>query len=378
MMQESLFKASWRYLYEDAPILFLHLDSDGAVRDANAFTRKRILGIPEKKTVQEIFLSFAGPIDYEALRREPERSHRLHAATAEGIPETFRVRFFPCGDGTLAFGSMDADEAGSLRQELIVLNNRLNALTRELQKKNHELEELNRLKNQFLGMAAHDLRKPVSAILHYSEFLIDEAEDALDEEHFGFLKTIHASTDLMRRVIDDFLDISMIELGRFDLERSPADIMEPIHRSVALNRLPAGKRDISLRITSNGEFDGLMMDSVKIEQVLNNLISNAIEHSPPHSEVGIRVSKTGGKATIEVKDAGPGVPLKERETLFQPFVRGSAKKGPGVKSTGLGLAISRKIVEAHGGKIWVEEGQTGGSVFAFCLPMTEMEMENGK
>jgi len=365
---EKVLQMAWRYLHENAPCLFLHLNEQGGVTDANAFTKERILGGAENKDVRDIFLSFAGPLDWNALREEPDKVHLMSAATTAGLPETFQVRFVPWENETLVFGSLDADETSRLRKELITLNNEISVLARELQKKNHELEELNRLKNQFLGMAAHDLRKPVSAILNYSEFLIDEAGQALDEEHLGFLKTIHGSTDLMRRVIDDFLDIAMIESGRFDLEPGWGHLVEVIQKCVDLNRLTARKKGVSLRVVENEPIPSIRMDSVKIEQVLNNLISNAIEHSPADSEVQIEVLRTDEGVTVMVKDAGPGIPPHDRETLFRPFVRGSERKAPGVKSTGLGLAISKKIVEAHGGKIWIEEGEGRGAVFAFRLP----------
>jgi signal transduction histidine kinase len=375
MPPESISLLGWRYLMESAPLLFLRLNGEGEVMEANAFTRDRLLGGREHATLDDVFLPFAGPMDLNALREEPDQIRLMHAAATSGLPETFHVQFLPFGDETLVFGSLDADETGRLRRELITLNNQMSALSRELQKKNRELEALNRLKNQFLGMAAHDLRKPVSAILTYSEFLIDEAGDVLNEEHLGFLKTIRGSTDLMRRVIDDFLDIAMIESGRFDVSPEWSDLMETINRSVALNRLPAHKRGVTLVFIPAKKPVAVFMDSAKIEQVLNNLIANAVEHSAPDSEVNIDVLVAEKDITVKVNDAGPGISPDDRETLFKPFVRGSVKKGPGVKSTGLGLAISKKIVEAHGGTIWVEERPGNGAAFAFSLPQQPFHKE---
>ena len=111
------------------------------------------------------------------------------------------------------------------------------------------------------------------------------------------------------------------------------------------------------------------MDGVKIEQVLNNLITNAIEHSPENAVVEVLLSTEEADIVVSVRDAGPGIPAKERETLFTPFVRGGAVKSAGSKSTGLGLAISKKIVESHGGRIWIEENPGGGAAFVFCIPL---------
>ncbi|RJR17903.1 MAG: sensor histidine kinase [Desulfobacteraceae bacterium] len=373
MTDRGLQATAWSYIYENAPLLFLHIDSRGKVIAVNRFTEERISGDWKKRELNEIILSFSGALDLEKLRGKPDSIHLMHVATKSNLPETFRVMFFPLEDDTLIFGSLDADETAHLRREMIELNNQLSVLTRELQKKNHELEDLNRLKNQFLGMAAHDLRKPVSAILNYAEFLMDEARSLLNKEHFGFLKTIHDSTALMRDVIDDFLDISMIESGCFEIGLSFADIMEPVEKCVDLNRLSAQKKGIALIVISDDKIPALMMDSVKIEQVLNNLISNAIEHSPPDSGVEIRLSIKQECAVVSVADTGPGIAPAERDRLFAPFTKGTARKSPGVKSTGLGLAISKKIVEAHGGRIWIEEDNEKGAVFAFSLPIKHLQ-----
>ncbi|MBN1196677.1 MAG: HAMP domain-containing histidine kinase [Candidatus Aminicenantes bacterium] len=357
-----------RYVDEYAALLFLRLDSQGMVVDANRFTRKRIGNDWRRKTYRTIFLfSDKGP-DPAELRKDPDRVHLVHMATNAGLPETFRVQFFAEADETLVFGSIDAEETMRLRKEMTDLNNRLNALTRELQKKNHQLEELNRLKNQFLGMAAHDLRKPVGAILSYTEFLLDETEAVLDREHLGFLKTIHGSTAFMQGIIDDFLDISMIESGRFELRLSLTDMRKVIERSAALNLRIGQKKGVTIEIICNQSVPLVMMDALKIEQVLNNLVSNAIEHSPEDAVVEVRLSTDEAHVVVSVRDSGPGIAPEERETLFKPFVRGVSVKSAGSKSTGLGLAISKKIVESHSGRIWTEDNPGGGAVFGFRVP----------
>jgi len=358
-----------RYFDANAPLLFFHLDARGALVDANRFTRERIGPDWREQSWRTIFLFNDTVPNLMELTKNPDRIHLMHMATTAGLPETFRVQFFASGEETLVFGSMDADETMGLRKEMINLNNQLNTLTRELQKKNHQLEELNQLKNQFLGMAAHDLRKPVGAILSYTEFLLDEAATVLDREHVGFLKTIHDATAFMQGVIDDFLDISMIESGRFELRLSPADMRTIIERSATLNRRVGQKKGVTINIICSQGVPKTMMDGVKIEQVLNNLVTNAIEHSPANAVVEVRLGSNEADIVVSVRDTGPGIPDEERKILFTPFVRGGAVKSGGSKSTGLGLAISKKIVQGHGGRIWIEENPGGGAVFVFSLPL---------
>jgi signal transduction histidine kinase len=362
-------QAADQYLQENAPLLYLLVDADGRLLDGNAYSRNLLGRDLQGLAMDDVFLTFGRPLDIASLRDHPEQVQMLSLTTGAGLPETLLCHFTAVNDNTLIFGALDADEMRRLRREMVVLNNQMSGLTRELQKKNHQLVELNQLKNQFLGMAAHDLRKPVSAILNYSEFLLDEAGSLLNPEHLGFLQTIHASTDLMRHLIDDFLDIALIESGRFPLNPAAVDILRPVQRSMALQHIIALKRKIDLRLIPPKDSLILTMDEYKIEQVLNNLISNAIEHSPPDSQVIVRISGTETEVLVTVTDAGPGITEGEREKIFAPYARGEARKVADTRSTGLGLAISKKIIEAHKGRIWAENlpGLGPGASFCFLL-----------
>lgn len=362
-------QAVYRYLQENAPVLYLLVDSGGRLLDGNAYSRKLLGKDLQRLTVHDIFLTFGEPFDIASLRNHPEQVQMFSLATAAGLPETLLCHFLPVDENTLICGAFDADEMRRLRRELLDLNNQMNGLTRELQKKNHQLMELNQLKNQFLGMAAHDLRKPLSAILNYSEFLLDEVSSLLAPEHLGFLQTIHASTDFMRHLIDDFLDIALIEAGRFPLNLAVGDILQPVQRSMVLQGIVAEKRTISLRLIHAGSGLTLSMDEYKIEQVLNNLISNAIEHSPSGSQVTVQISRVDNEVLTTVTDAGAGIAQEDMEKIFAPYVRGQARKAPGTRSTGLGLSISKLIIEAHKGKIWVENKTASGACFCFLLPL---------
>ncbi len=370
MTETQQLQAVDQYLQENAPVLYLLVGPDGRLLGGNAYSCNLLGRDIHGLTVDDVFLTFGGPLDIATYRDHPEQVQMLSLTTGAGLPETLLCHFKAVDDNTLILGTLDADEMRRLRREMVVLNNQMSGLTRELQKKNHQLAELNQLKNQFLGMAAHDLRKPVSAILNYSEFLLDEASGCLGPEHLGFLRTIHASTDLMRHLIDDFLDIALIESGRFPLNLAAVDILRPVRRSMALQHIIALKRKIDLRLIHSGDGFTLPMDEYKIEQVLNNLISNAIEHSPQDSQVTVRISGTDTEVLVTVTDAGPGIAEGEREKIFAPYARGEARKAAGTRSTGLGLAISKKIIEAHKGRIWAENlpGLGQGASFCFLLP----------
>lgn len=335
----------------------------------NPYTLSLLGGQVTGMAVEEIFLHFdQAPIDIAMLRLQPDEPRLLTVATAAGLPESLLFHFIPAGTDTLIVGTIDIAETRRLHRELLDLNRQFTELTRELQKKNHQLAELNQLKNQFLGMAAHDLRKPVSAILGYSEFLLDEAAPVLSDEHLGFLRIIHSSTSFMRRLIDDFLDYAHIESGRFAIHPQPADMEKLVARSLRLHALPARKRGIRLHLQHRGESATLRMDENKIEQVINNFLVNALEHSPEDAEVMIEIDSGADEVQVAVADNGPGLDPEKRDRLFTSYMHAEARLTAGAKSSGLGLVIAKKIIDAHAGKIWVESETGKGARFCFILP----------
>ncbi|MES1243352.1 MAG: HAMP domain-containing sensor histidine kinase [Acidobacteriota bacterium] len=252
--------------------------------------------------------------------------------------------------------------------ELSRLNNDLATTQRELAKSNVALGVLNRQKNEFLGIAAHDLRNPLEVILTYSRFLLDEAAGSLDPEHLEFVRTIRSSSEFMLRLVEDLLDVARIESGTLELDLTAVDLGALVERNVALNRVLAGKKGTRIELRCDPSLPPLVLDEAKIEQVLNNLIGNAVKYSPPGSTVEVRVEDGPEGAAISVRDQGQGLMPEEIERLFHPFERGRARSTAGEKSTGLGLAIVKRIVEGHRGEVRVESAEGGGAVFRVLLP----------
>jgi signal transduction histidine kinase len=264
-----------------------------------------------------------------------------------------------------------AERDDSVYEELSRLNNDMANLQREMAKKNAELQQLNVQKNRLLGMAAHDLRNPLGVILSYAEFLETEAFDALNEEQREFVTTIKDTSEFMLRLVTDLLDVTAIEAGQLKLDRQPADLVRLIQHNVALNRVLAAKKDIAVEFDAPAACPPFALDAGKIEQVLNNLIGNAVKFS--HRGTRVQVRLTGGQdvVTVAVADRGQGIPAADLPKLFTPFSKTSVRSTGGEQSTGLGLAIVRRIVEGHGGRIWVESEVGQGSTFFFALPLAD-------
>jgi signal transduction histidine kinase len=265
--------------------------------------------------------------------------------------------------------SRGSQEGGAgLFDEITRLNNELVAMQRELARKNAELERLNEQKNELLGMAAHDLRNPLQSILSYSDFLLEDLSDELSEEHREFLSIIQSSTEFMATLVNDLLDVAKIESGKLQLNVEPTDLPPLVEQNVSLNRPLARNKDIALR-ASVDELPTMELDRAKMEQVLNNLISNAIKYSPSDTTVDVRLYREHGKAVLSVRDRGQGIPEDELDALFEPFATTSVQGTAGERSTGLGLVIAKRIVEGHGGEIEVESEVGEGSNFVVTLPV---------
>lgn len=265
-----------------------------------------------------------------------------------------------------------SEEEWNLYDEMSGVNNESANMQRKLTKKTAELERTNELKNQMLGMAAHDLRNPLNVIQNYAIFLLEDHQEApfLTEEQEQLVKEIKASSKHMVNIIEDMLDISTFESGSLSLEMEEHDLVQLIERVVTLNGSAANKKNIKISLELPESSVVKKIDYHKFQQVLDNLLSNAIKfsHSDTEVRVGIQKASKSDKVTIVVRDQGQGIPEDEIEKLFQPFSQLSVVPTGGEKNTGLGLAIVDKIVKAHGGQIEVESEPGRGSTFYIELP----------
>ena len=360
-------QAVFEYFQENIPALFFLLSESGEILSANRYC-KELLG-------ESVIGQFFGEqlVDFKQSFRLEEHVTKIagHSLLSlnipNSLPRSYLFTFRQVDDSILVFGKNDVEELELLRSELLQANQELNNLTRSLYKKNAQLAHLNTIKNQFLGMAAHDLRKPLSVILSYTEFLLEETGEQLDKEHTGFLSRIENSAVFMKRLVDDFLDVSVIESGRFLLNITavnPADILE---RSLVLAQIQAGKKGIGLNVNVLPGLYEVPLDADKIEQAMSNLLSNAIEHSATGTCVFVTLQEVNERIVFSVQDQGAGMSQEAMKQLFIPFSKTCNVKTGGEKSTGLGLVITRKIIEAHQGEMTIKSEEGIGTAFTIFL-----------
>lgn len=247
---------------------------------------------------------------------------------------------------------------------------KLNASYQEIEKKNEELKVLNDQKNQFVGMAAHDLRNPLMVIQGFSEMLQDNLTEESNSTDASMLGRIQKSSTFMLQLINDLLDISSIESGKVTINLKPVDFVMLVKEVVSLEKNLADKKEIKLVFQTDLKLPSVMCDQDKMDQVLTNLLTNAIKYSHPGTTVEVSLKLDPSELIVAVKDQGQGIPENEVTKLFQPFTKTSVKSTAGEASTGLGLAIVKKIVTEHKGRIWAESVVGKGSTFYVALPLS--------
>lgn len=275
------------------------------------------------------------------------------------------------GDVQLSQSISDGDEifiVGSVRdvtrQELIDEKQQENE--RYLTELARRLEELNAAKSSFLGMAAHDLRTPLHKISFIADMLLNTSlsEDKTRELYSIILR----SSDSMRRLIDDLLNMTEIETGRVELRQRGVSIREFMKELEVEYSILAEKKNSTISVAYPPEEITLQFDAERLRQVLMNLLSNAFKFSPPGSTITLRFFLAEAHFGFEVIDAGPGVAEDERDLLFKPFQKLSPRPTGDEPSSGLGLAISKRLIELHGGEIGMKPAPGGGANFWVQLP----------
>ena len=238
-----------------------------------------------------------------------------------------------------------------------------------IEQQKNELQQINELKNTFLGVAAHDLRSPLSVINMAASVLLDPSMESNPEETHAILSTILDQTRHMLNLIDSLLDVSLIEAGKLELIPEEIPLAHFLNGAIAdHDRLAASKGSVIRLGISLDDTETITADPLRLRQVIDNLLSNAVKYSPAESTIRVYAEHTPSGWRVSVQDEGPGIQPQDRQRLFQAFERLSARPTGGEHSTGLGLAITRRVIEAHRGQIGVDSEPGEGSTFWFILP----------
>ncbi len=337
-----------RQLLDALPVAVIVYGADGAVQLANRARREQfgadIATLDEAMAQTQPQREDGTPIPRDelpavrALRGETVTGERLRLRTTDGGSAV-----------TIANASPLRGPNGEVLAALLVFHD----IT--------QISDLERGRRELFSMASHDLRTPLTTILGFVQLARKQLEKAPDRA-LRSLDDIEKQSLRMVRLVNDLLDVARFETGAIPLTPEDADMAE--HIRAAIERQATNER-FAVRVPDRPV--GARFDADRVDQVLDNLLSNALRHTAPGTRVEVSLALESGEVVVRVRDHGHGVSPEERARLFKPFYQ--TPRGRSYGGTGLGLHISRRIAEAHRGRLWLEESGDEGSTFALALPI---------
>jgi len=231
-----------------------------------------------------------------------------------------------------------------------------------------DLKLLEKIRKDFVANVSHELRTPVSVIKGYAETILSEKGNLPPEKLIHFIEVIHSHAERLANLISDLLTLSRIESGAIPLEPEPVAILSAVNRVIHLLEQKALAKEVTFnRTDSLATIPDILADPDKLEQILINLLDNAIKFTPAGGRITVEASDLGDQVRVDVKDSGVGIPPKDLTRIFERFYRVDTARSRELGGTGLGLSIVKHIVQAHGGSIAVESSPGKGSTFSFTM-----------
>ena len=266
--------------------------------------------------------------------------------------------------GAFPQATIELVETFASQSALAIQNARL---FQELARKSEELEVASRHKSEFLASMSHELRTPLNAVIGFSDVLLDRLFGDLNAKQEEYVGDIRGSGRHLLDLLNDILDLSKVEAGKMQLELAPTSLREALEHGVAMVSERATRQGLSLSLAVDDDVDVVTADPLRLKQVILNLFTNAVKFTPSGGSVEASAARVGDEIRVSVKDSGVGIAESDYARIFEAFQQGrrdlSATEG-----TGLGLTLSRRIVELHGGRLWVTSRVGHGSTFTFSIP----------
>jgi len=314
----------------------------------------------QQRSPKTLKIMLTGQADLEAVEHAIKSAHLFRYIAKPWQPEDFRLTLIS------ALHSYRQDK--ELANFYADLETKIEQRTQELQKKNQALIRLNQEKNEFLGIAAHDLKNPLSAIQGWAEMISEDYDDMPQAEVIEVNRLILNSSRQMFELIKNLLDVNAIESGKINAKLSCVDILPTVQTLVDSYSERAKTKNISLQLHRQNNPYYALVDKNALHQILDNLISNAVKYSPYAKHVNIRMRQFGKTVGCEIQDEGQGLCETDQKKLFGKFTRLTPEPTGKEHSTGLGLFIVKKLVEAMNGKVWCESELGKGSRFFVEFP----------
>lgn len=252
------------------------------------------------------------------------------------------------------------------------LEQRINSATKELRASNKRLVELDAMKDEFVSMASHQLRTPLTSVKGYISMVLEGDAGKISKQQRQLLQEAFTSSERMVHLISDFLNVSRLQTGKFVVDRKQSDLAEVVKQEVANIKQIAQSHQVHIEYKQPARFPMLYLDEGKIRQVIMNFIDNAIYYAPDSTLIKVALSVEDGEAVLRVIDKGMGVPEEAQGKLFTKFFRAENARKQRPDGTGVGLFLAKKVIDGHDGEIVFESTLGKGSTFGFRLPIKKL------
>lgn len=320
---------------------------------------RKILGIHQVRMVLPLILQ-KQPIGYLFIGEHKSRGYTIRD-----------VRVLESVANELAIAVQNSLSVEEIRELNESLKNKVDTATQELRDSNRQLQRLDEAKNEFISMASHQLRTPLTSIKGYLDMVLQGDLGKVSATQRAVLTEAFVSSERMVTLINDFLNVSRLQTGKFVIDRVDGDLKEILQDQLSMLRGIAKQHDLTIKTTIDKSIPRMHLDVEKLRQVVLNFIDNAIYYSKPGSTVHIKLKKDKHYVTFIVKDTGIGVPKSEQPQLFGRFFRATNARQRRPDGTGVGLFLAKKVVLLHGGQIIFESEEGKGSTFGFRLPIKQ-------
>ena len=273
---------------------------------------------------------------------------------------------------TLLIAIQNALSVQEVKELNETLQQRIDEATKELRTSNAQLQKLDTAKDEFVSMASHQLRTPLTSVKGYISMVLEEDAGKISDAQRHLLSEAFTSSERMVHLINDFLNVSRLQTGKFMVDRRQIDLAKVVGQEVDSLKTTANARDLKLKYRKPSHFPILYIDEGKIRQVIMNFIDNAIYYSSEFSTITIELAIEDGDAVLRVHNEGIGVPQSEQTHLFTKFFRATNARKQRPDGTGVGLFLAKKVITSHGGSMVFESAPNEGTTFGFRLPVKKL------
>jgi signal transduction histidine kinase len=330
--------------------------------------------LPESSALYAVLTRHSIAIALPLTLGEGEMSYLFLGEQLRGSYTRRDIRLLETIADELAIAIQNALSIQDVEEINATLQQRIDEATKELRASNAQLQRLDTAKDEFVSMASHQLRTPLTSVKGYISMVLEGDAGPISDMQSKLLNEAFTSSERMVHLINDFLNVSRLQTGKFMVDRRPVDLAKLVEQEVDSLQTTAHAHDLKLRFRKPSRFPMLYLDEGKLRQVVMNFIDNAIYYSHEETTIVVELSILDGDALLQVHDTGIGVPPAEQAHLFSKFFRATNARKQRPDGTGVGLFLAKKVIVAHGGGMVFDSIEGKGSTFGFRLPVKKLSL----